>query len=477
MSGTLNIDDIKGLLSSMAPSNPKGTLNAYGTPIINTGTNDLSYDQVKTNGLLQQLAQQELGNRIQKSQFASQPQIVGQTPDGQNIWSNPMTGGFHTDTGQVMADPNAVTQGAALARAQQGLNPGQSNEAQLKSDMMGKLSNAILNLPKEDQHTAYERAVGVLVGQGKLDIHDLPSWEQGGRDFMLKLKGIEAQGAMGAEEVKGQYGLQTEALKGQYGVAGEEAKAAPELMKSQVVQQASQQGNQPGTNPVINQLQMVLNNPLATPAEKDSALTGLAKLGITGLVGSGLPVGDPITGRAATKYTGAAEAINDLDELGKLLKENPNISIRKAKIAGNSGLNGLLKPVEQRYNTLTTDLNDFIKSLGGEDGTNKALVDHLTSLLPTYGDNQEERMKKLENLRTEYVRLKTALDPSGHIENILTKQGLVDPRSALGDTAGQTLAPQVQAPAPSYPGQLSEAQKMAILARRQQATPQGNPTI
>lgn len=437
------------------------------SPVINTGTNGLSYQQLQANQNLGQLSNILAQQSMQQAAAAMSPQIVGKSPEGENVWTSPNTGGFHDAMGNAQADPRAVMQRAALARADQGLNPGQSSEAQLKSNAMSQLMNSISTLPKEDQHTAYERAVGVLAGQGKVEIHDLPSWENGGRDFMMKMAQMQNQGQIAVANVQAQNALQLGAQTGATELGKAQISTQPELIKSQVMQQAYQQPQQPGTNPVQAQLQATLNNPLASPADKESAMKALVAGGMTGPAGSGLPVGAPISARAATTYASANQGLSQVQELSDLLgsgKVNPIEAMGAEKIPGG---NALLSPENQRFNTLRLALNSAVNNVKGDPSISKDVLDNLTKRLPTLGDTKEEIASKINDLQGHFSTMKTTLDPDGHIARALQQQ---------------SAAPSAQASSiPSLPPGVAPDQWKQIIQMRlakmqsSAAAPQGQP--
>lgn len=409
----------QALLQQPSPTN-------YDGPI-NTGYSGLSYaeEQIKRQQEQNMLAaaQQQGEQQRQQNPFFKFGVMNGNT--GQLM--NPGTGEVLEDAnGQRMVSNSALDNQAAGVRASQGFNAGEKTKDQVQAEMMTNLAKSIKGLPADQQHLAYERGIGALMGKGVVSFSEAPPWDKGGRDLVEHIEKMKNDTQLGVAQIQGQSAQGVASTNAQGGI--EEAKIKQGLYSPQ----AAQSGD------VETQMKTIIADPAKSPLEKEQAIGVLTKMGATG--GAGQPVGDAINARGAQKYAGAAEGIKDLDELGGLLKSNPNMSILGAKAYNSAGLNKLLGPEQQRYNTLTTDLNDFMHSLGGEGGLSKNKIDKLSSLLPTVGDNPQEQMKKIENLRTEYVRLQASLDPSGHIQRNLEKQGLVDPRDKLPDAAAQAPA-------------------------------------
>lgn len=473
MSGLL--DPNAGLMQGYTPSNMPGQLQdprrgAMGTPIMDTGTNGLSYQQVQQNEQLGQLNSQLLQNKLASAQQSSPIAFHAGTMSGGALYAPTADAGLSGQLGPMIRDangqtlqtPDALANTAGEARASQGLNPGQSNDAQLKSDAMSKLMSSVASLPKEDQHTAYERAIGVLAGQGKVEIHDLPSWENGGRDFMMKMASLQNQGQISVANVQAQNALQNTALQGQNQAQVASINQQPNLIKSQIAQQ-QMQGQPQGGSGVQNQLQNVISSPLATPADKASAIKSLTELGMTGAAGSGLPVGAPVSARAATTFVSSNQGLSQVQEMAKLLQSgtvNPAVAMAAEKIPGG---NTMLSPEDQRFNSLRLGLNSALNNVKGDPSISHDMLDNLSKRIPTVGDSKSEVASKLNDLQSHFTDLKTSLDPDGHIQRAIS----------------QNQAPQAPAVPAHFeaaaPG-LTSQQAMAIMQMRQQAqAPQQQP--
>lgn len=296
--------------------------------------------------------------------------------------------------GERLDSQESLSNQAAKFRASQGYNPGEASKDQMQAKFMTDLSHSILSLPAEDRHLAYERAMGLAAGKGVIEMNEAPPWDKGGRELTQHIADQSAATQLGVARIQAGASIAGHQMESQNQAALNEsiinknnAMAAKDL----------REGN---TGPSLDQ------------QLKQASLD--EKMGRTG--GEGQPVGAPISARAAKTYTAASEALDHVEQLRDLLANNPHLSILGAKLAGTTGINRLLTPEQQKFNTLTMSLNDSMKNMGGEGGVEKAKLDQLSHLLPTIGDHPENIANKLEILTKEAANIRNALDPSGHIQ-------------------------------------------------------------
>ncbi len=313
--------------------------------------------------------------------------------------------------GKPLESQQSLANTAAIARANQGFNPGENTKDQIQAQIMTDLAKNILTLPEEDRQLAYERAMGLAAGKGVIQMNEAPPWDKGGRELTRHIADLKSQTELGVAGLNAQ---------GRVGEAQINSQGAADVAG------INAQARQGGAPTVAQQLQQ---------ASLDE------KLGNTG--GPGQPIGAPISARAAKTYTAASEALDHVEQLKNLLAQNPNLSIFGAKLAGHAGANRLLSSQQQEFNTLTRSLNDSMKNMGGEGGVEHDKLDQLSHLLPTIGDHPETIAKKLDILTKESANIRNALDPSGHIARSFSQlagnTGEVNP-SPLPSVAGATTA-------------------------------------
>lgn len=344
--------------------------------------------------------------------------------------------------GIALQTPDALNNIAAQQRATQGYNVGQSSQAQIKSDMMRNLGQAIMGLPAEDRQMAYERAIGVMAGKGQLQLHDMPGWDKGGQEAMQAAATQKNQQEQAMQVLKN-IGTSNEAMI-KAGLDPATGKPSQVLGKDQTLLNPNQQpvqGAAGGSN-LVNTLQTKLNDPNTSAIERNEIITAMQQLP-GGSGGVGQPVGKPISGRVMDKYTNAFLTAQHADDLQKLLTTNPQMSITEAKLGNALGgsVNGALSPAQQQFNLLSGHLNDTLKTFNSND-VPKGQIDTMSKLLPTFGDNPATAAQKLSMLKEQAATMMQAADPSGHIAALIAQQ-----KQAAQQPEGQPVMGMV-APAP-----------------------------
>lgn len=292
---------------------------------------------------------------------------------GGNV-TNPWTGDQIMDSnGNRLSTAASLQNTAAGVRAGQGLNPGQSNDAQMKSDLMGKLSASIASLPEADQHTAYERAVGVLAGKGVVDIHGLPSWEQGGRDFMMQMANNQTQNQ---ESLLGQQQLMQKYM----------------FDRTLPMQQMGMQIQMAKTAAGIN-LQNAQANASGINAAATAQNAGLNPDGTQ--IAGGVPGGGkPLSSTDAKALNSATATLNSVQQMRAALQSGNGSMIA-------TNLPRVLQGSDtQKLGDLQTQLGSSVGTLIGSNRLSEAQQKIALGLVPSATDTPSTKMAKLDQLES-----------------------------------------------------------------------------
>ncbi len=347
-------------------------------------------------------------------------------------------------------NPNNGDAGIAQStRAFKGYNPNEQSKDEIQASMMRNLGQAISQMPPEDRQIAYERAIGVMAGKGSIQIHDMPEWTKGGQQFM--------------ENMQRQKDTQEQIMEGLRNQGKVGAATAKALGKNGLVGSPQVQQN------VKDSVMAAINNPATPPLQRNQLISSAKDMGWTGDPGE--PVGAPISARAIKTFTAANETLKNTQALSDLFVKNPDMNLFFPKASGAAGGlgNALLSPQAQQYNVLSSHINDAISNMSGDSSIDKNQLKRLSDQLPAVGDDPKTIGTKLAILRDEASNIKSGIDPSGHVERLLSQPAL----NASQQQAAQPVMNPGQPPSPQQAPQ--QATQMDPVQEIMKSHPQLSP--
>jgi hypothetical protein len=306
--------------------------------------------------------------------------------------------------GQQLMTPDQISNQAAQVRASKGFDFNEKTPDQIQAQMMTGMSKSIMNLPPDQQHLAYERGIGVLMGKGVVNFNEAPPWDQGGRELVKHIAELEAQTKLGVASLnaQGQVGAAREGAQGQLdasriqaqGRLGEaQAQANAEMMKTAA--------GAPMREAMVGK----------TQAEAEKARAEALSISR----GGNSKLAEKLAGTDASMYKDANDAI----DVAASIRSNLN-NIKEANMAGSEGTLSSIgnkalgslgvntdtvvanKQIEQASNALALQLKSLYKMTGAMSDND---VNLLKAMTPKLEDTRESRAAAIENLGkfTDYV--------------------------------------------------------------------------